>query len=279
MSSLPQTPCPSGNLTTYTSTASNAYVLYCNIDFSYSDLPSTNAPTLASCVTACDNYTPNATVANGASCIAASWGNPAYSDPNCYLKFQLKTGDVAYADRIYSARRVGYQINDAPILNGALGNLGPDPGTVLAGFTTGGGSSRTAAATSGVLSSTGTAPGTASSGSTAPSSTSSSPSPSSTTAPDSSTTDADTSSGLSTGAKVGIGVGVALAAIIFIAILTTLFLKRRKGNGDRRLSRQELPADLTTGKGVWHEMRGHEAPELKGDEYSAELDGTRVRGR
>ena len=181
---------------------------------------------------------------------------------------------MAFLKAVYSARRVGYQINDALIVNGKLRNLGPDPSTALVGFITAAGSSGATTATSGVATSTGSAAaGTGSSASVTPSSLSLSSSPSSTASPDSSTTDASTQSGVSTGAKVGIGVGVGLAAIIFLSVLLALFLRRRRGSGRRRLSTQVLPGDLAMGKGMWRELRGHEAPELNGDERSAELEG------
>lgn len=187
---------------------------------------------------------------------------------------------MAYLGGLYSARRVGYQINDAPIVNGGLGILGPDPSTALVGFTTAAGRSGAATAMSGVGTSTGSAAaGTGSSASVTFSSMSLSSSPSSAASPDSSMTDSKTQTGLSTGAKVGIGVGVGLAAIIFLSVLIALFLKRRKGSGRRRLSTQELPGHSATGKGMWHEMRGHEAPELNNDERSAELEGAEVKMR
>lgn len=122
------------------------------------------------------------------------------------------------------------------------------------------GSSGATTATSGVATSTGSAAaGTGSSASVTPSSMSLSSSPSSTVSPDSSTTDASTQSGVSTGAKDGIGVGVGSAAVVFFSVLMALFLRRRRG--------------------MWHEMRGLEAPGLKGDERSAELEGAGVKMR
>lgn len=67
--------------------------------------------------------------------------------------------------------------------------------------------------------------------------------------------------------------------MIFLSVLLALFLRRRRGSDRRRLSTQELPGDLSTGKGMWREMRGHEAPELNGDERSAELEGSGVKMR
>ena len=79
--------CPKDNNTLY-ATGGQTYEVLCGFDFSYNDLPTVHADTLAACLGACSSYVPNQNVAGGAKCLAASWG-PGNPGANCYLKFNV----------------------------------------------------------------------------------------------------------------------------------------------------------------------------------------------
>ena len=71
--------CPTGNGTTYTSSAGFQYELYCNFDYKGKDLPSTDAKTYSACIDSCDSYSMDESEQDGANCVAAVFGA---GDPN-----------------------------------------------------------------------------------------------------------------------------------------------------------------------------------------------------
>ena len=79
--------CPQDNNTIYT-TGSSTYEIFCGFDFPGNDLPAVHTETLALCLSACSTYAPNQNVADGAPCVAASWGEGNVGG-NCYLKYNI----------------------------------------------------------------------------------------------------------------------------------------------------------------------------------------------
>ena len=65
--------CP-GRTANYTDPAGQTYQIYCGTDFPYNDLVTPHIDTFPQCLAACDNYTPDKNVANGAACVAISFG-------------------------------------------------------------------------------------------------------------------------------------------------------------------------------------------------------------
>ena len=97
--------CPGGG-GLYTDTAGHTYQIYCGTDFPYNDLVTPHVDTFPQCLAACDNYTPDINVANGAACVAISFG---YGNPggNCYLKYAIDTINTGNGG-FDCARMVGY---------------------------------------------------------------------------------------------------------------------------------------------------------------------------
>ena len=192
----------------------------------------------------------------------------------------ISDGSVEYNAGLYSARRVGYEIGASLVL-GDPATLGADPSTVLPTMTatvaTGGSAPTTLATTSAVVS-VSPVGATTSVAATSPTSliSLSTPAPAP-PASSSSVQNTPSSSGLPTAAVVGIGVGVGVVAILLLAILV---LQLRRWRNDKRLrGPSQHPVELGCNRGLRHEMKGFEAPELTGDEYSAELDGKLVSDR
>ncbi|KAL8825407.1 MAG: hypothetical protein Q9191_004439 [Dirinaria sp. TL-2023a] len=113
------------------------YQVYCGTDFPGNDLTTPHLSSLADCLTACDNYVPDPTVAGGKSCVGVSYGagNPG---GNCYLKYAIKTinsGDggidsarlISYTPQNVQSESLGQGTNTqmATSANTATGSSGP----------------------------------------------------------------------------------------------------------------------------------------------------------
>ena len=133
--------CPSGNGTTYSTSLSQQYSLYCGVAFPGSDLPAVHSDSLESCILACDTYAQSQTQAGGANCVAVSWGegNPG---GNCYLKYKI--GEINWGDGgMQSARRVGYEEGGEPVYSAFAGVGSPLSSSGVPAVGTGSGSSPT----------------------------------------------------------------------------------------------------------------------------------------
>ena len=88
--SAPEYPCQAYDGKQYISTSSTSYSIQCNTSYYGTDLTTPHVDTFQACISACDNYVPNANTANGASCVAVTWGegNPG---GNCYLKSSISS--------------------------------------------------------------------------------------------------------------------------------------------------------------------------------------------
>ena len=93
--------CPKDNATLYT-TGSSTYEIFCGRDYPGNDLPFIHTTTLAACLASCASYVPSKSVANGAGCIAASWG-AGTTTGNCYRKYNI--GNTNYFNAPMSVGR------------------------------------------------------------------------------------------------------------------------------------------------------------------------------
>lgn len=92
-SSTPGSHCPSGNGTSYTSTAKDNYIIICDIDYASRDLPFQLVKTFDDCVSACDAYN---TKAGSTQCIAALFVPSRANDiDDCYLKYSVDNPSAA----------------------------------------------------------------------------------------------------------------------------------------------------------------------------------------
>jgi len=90
----------------YSDASGHQYQIYCGTDFLYNDLITPHVSSLADCLAACDQYVPSSSVANGASCVAATYGASNVGG-NCYLKFAITA--INYGNGgIVAARMIGY---------------------------------------------------------------------------------------------------------------------------------------------------------------------------
>ncbi|KAA6416081.1 MAG: hypothetical protein FRX48_00800 [Lasallia pustulata] len=104
--------CPGGSGTTYVDADGNVYEIECGVSYPGSDLPAVHADTFSACILACSNWVPQASVAGGATCVAASWGegNPG---GNCYRKYAI--GEVNPTNGGFdSCRLVSYTPSKPP---------------------------------------------------------------------------------------------------------------------------------------------------------------------
>lgn len=123
MSSLPAWPCPIHSNVLYHPPSINPYIISCNTNFAGSDLPFLHLETLLDCLKACDNYTQDSTVANGAACVGVTFAGPEHIQNNCYLKYAASSASsVDASSNLQSARRQGYQIGGASVID--IGQLG-----------------------------------------------------------------------------------------------------------------------------------------------------------
>ena len=90
----------------YKDASGQLYEVYCGTDIPGKDLTTPHVSTFSDCLLACDNYVPDKSRANGAACIAASFGYGNVGG-NCYLKYEIttfNTGDGGFD----CARMIGY---------------------------------------------------------------------------------------------------------------------------------------------------------------------------
>ncbi|KAL8933316.1 MAG: hypothetical protein Q9216_006421 [Gyalolechia sp. 2 TL-2023] len=76
----------------------------CGIDYPGYDLPTVNVSSFEVCLQTCDNYVPRADVANGATCVAVSYGT-RHEVGECYLKYYVK--ETRYFPGFDSAHKGG----------------------------------------------------------------------------------------------------------------------------------------------------------------------------
>lgn len=104
----PSAPCPASIAQPYISNGIE-WQLYCITDFRFLDLPSVNTNTFDACITACNNYSPVATVADGKGCIAVTWTQFNPNGNNCYLKYDIL--QVSYGVyTLCSAKRADFNV-------------------------------------------------------------------------------------------------------------------------------------------------------------------------
>ncbi|KAI4172687.1 MAG: hypothetical protein LQ343_003427 [Gyalolechia ehrenbergii] len=76
----------------------------CGIDYPGYDLPTISVSSFELCLQSCDNYVPNAEVANGATCVAISYG-ARDNGGECYLKYRVS--ETRYFPGFDSANKGG----------------------------------------------------------------------------------------------------------------------------------------------------------------------------
>lgn len=133
MSSSPVSPCPDHSNVLYQSPTTNSYIISCNTNFLGNDLLFLHADTLVDCLKQCDNYAQDPAKANGAICVAVTFGTPNIQN-NCYLKYAASSvSSVSASSNLQSARRQDYEIGQAPIIDS--GQLGGRSGSVTSTVT------------------------------------------------------------------------------------------------------------------------------------------------
>lgn len=122
MSSLPAWPCPLNSDVLYDPPVANSYVVSCNTNYPGSDLSFLHADTLTDCLHACDTCSQDSSKANGAACVAVTFGAPSVQN-NCYLKYAATSVlSVSSSSNMHSARRQGYGIGQGLVMD--TGQLG-----------------------------------------------------------------------------------------------------------------------------------------------------------
>ena len=108
--------CPTDNGTTYTTVHKEPYELYCNTDFSGSDLPTVHANSYVQCIEQCDTYLALSNQTGGALCVALVYWATNPNNGNCYLKYEVPLSNVIMDDtQMHGARRVQYAFNEGPV--------------------------------------------------------------------------------------------------------------------------------------------------------------------
>ena len=141
----------------YSDASGNQYQIYCGTDFPGNDLPAVHVNSLPDCLTACDQYVPSPSQANGAACVAISYGAGNVGG-NCYLKSTITA--INYGDGgLDSARMVGFNPQTPPMSESlsppagsgtatgwSTGSNTPPPASIISGTTSTGTLSPSAAA-------------------------------------------------------------------------------------------------------------------------------------
>ena len=141
----------------FSDASGNQYQIYCGTDFPGNDLPAVHVNSLPDCLTACDQYVPSPSQANGAACVAVSYGAGNVGG-NCYLKSTITA--INYGDGgLDSARMVGFNPQTPPISESlsppsgsgtatasSAGSNTPPPASIISGTSSTGTLSPSAAA-------------------------------------------------------------------------------------------------------------------------------------
>lgn len=96
--------CPQSNNTLY-ATGGQTYEIQCGYGYGGNDLPPIQTANFAACLAACSAYVPNANVANGAKCVAASWLPEGDLRTDCHLKYAV--ADITQGTSLTNGRACG----------------------------------------------------------------------------------------------------------------------------------------------------------------------------
>ena len=97
-------PCPAGIDSSYFDSKGNQYTLFCNTNFLYNDLPSTQANTFAQCIDACTAYVPTTGGFGDLPCVAVTWTPINSNGNNCYLKSSIQ--NVVYGTSTFMSAKI-----------------------------------------------------------------------------------------------------------------------------------------------------------------------------